>query len=134
MDAPHVCPFMTLNDSCQGHELGAAVEPPIILAPGRCPHWAVAWMIKAIEIRISCGQKLESNMDAHLHIQLDRTELGFLVPKVSILNDLYSADKIYGFFTRIYVFYAQTGLSYYSAEWLKNVLEYILTLHTTNFY
>ena len=40
-DAPHVCSFFTLNDSCQGHELGIAVEPPIILAPGgRCPHWA----------------------------------------------------------------------------------------------
>ena len=40
-DAPHVCPFITLKDSCQGHELGIAVEPPRILAPGgRFPHWA----------------------------------------------------------------------------------------------
>lgn len=40
-DAPQLCPFISLNDSCQGHELGVAVEPPIILAPGRCPHsWA----------------------------------------------------------------------------------------------
>lgn len=36
-DAPHVWPFIFLNDSCHGHELGAAVEPPTILVPGRCP-------------------------------------------------------------------------------------------------
>lgn len=41
-DAPQGCPFITLSDSCQGHELGVAVEPPTIRAPGRCPHWATA--------------------------------------------------------------------------------------------
>ena len=30
-EAPQECPFVTFIDSCQGHEWGAAVEPPIIL-------------------------------------------------------------------------------------------------------
>ena len=39
-EAPQEWPFMTLSDSCQGHEWqewGEAVEPSIILASGRCP-------------------------------------------------------------------------------------------------
>lgn len=36
-EAPQLWAPITLRESCQGQELGVAVDPPIIRAPGRCP-------------------------------------------------------------------------------------------------